>query len=284
MGVDGWWPDEGDPLDIPSRLVRNRMYWEGPQIDRPNERPYALHRNGYRGHAALRIVPVVGDVYSTWETLKMHIPIGGEHRADGNSLLGHRHRRIRADEGIHRGTLSAVVSVWRVLSAVSLPRPDVEAAAAVGMEHWRSWASGRCDNYNGAAVPDPSELHNAQVEPICRKYLELRYRMLPYLYSVVRECTMTGHADHARVVAALSRRREGGGVRRSVFVGKGCAGRAGGGERRNNRGASIFRAEAGTISGLVSDIEGGREISARGRSGDDCPFTFARDRFCRWVR
>jgi hypothetical protein len=25
MGVDGWWPDEGDPLDIASRLVRNRM-------------------------------------------------------------------------------------------------------------------------------------------------------------------------------------------------------------------------------------------------------------------
>src|SRR2546430_5022208 len=38
LGVDGWWPDEGDPLDIASRLVRNRMYWEGPQIDRPNER------------------------------------------------------------------------------------------------------------------------------------------------------------------------------------------------------------------------------------------------------
>jgi alpha-glucosidase (family GH31 glycosyl hydrolase) len=27
---------------------------------------------------------------------------------------------------------------------------------------------------------------------ICRKYLELRYRLLPYLYSAVRECTITG--------------------------------------------------------------------------------------------
>ena len=41
-------------------------------------------------------------------------------------------------------------------------------------------------------MPDASELHNAQVEPICRKYLELRYRMMPYLYSAVRECTETG--------------------------------------------------------------------------------------------
>ncbi len=42
--------------------------------------------------------------------------------------------------------------------------------------------------YGDAANPDPAELHNAAVEPICRKYLELRYRLMPYLYSVVREC------------------------------------------------------------------------------------------------
>jgi len=30
------------------------------------------------------------------------------------------------------------------------------------------------------------------VEPICRKYLELRYRLLPYLYSAVRESTING--------------------------------------------------------------------------------------------
>ncbi len=75
MGVDGWWPDEGDPLDIASRLVRNRMYWEGPQMDRPNERPYALHRNGYAGMQRYGSFLWSGDVYSTWETLKTHIPI-----------------------------------------------------------------------------------------------------------------------------------------------------------------------------------------------------------------
>jgi len=37
-----------------------------------------------------------------------------------------------------------------------------------------------------------TEYHNAAVEPICRKYLELRYRLMPYLYSAVRECTRTG--------------------------------------------------------------------------------------------
>jgi alpha-glucosidase/alpha-D-xyloside xylohydrolase len=47
-------------------------------------------------------------------------------------------------------------------------------------------------NYDGAGVPDSSQLHNPDVERICRKYLELRYRLLPYLYSAVRECSLTG--------------------------------------------------------------------------------------------
>jgi alpha-glucosidase/alpha-D-xyloside xylohydrolase len=46
--------------------------------------------------------------------------------------------------------------------------------------------------YSGAGRPPESELHNAKVEPICRKYLELRYRLMPYLYSLVRETSRTG--------------------------------------------------------------------------------------------
>ena len=36
------------------------------------------------------------------------------------------------------------------------------------------------------------ELHNAAIEPICKKYLELRYQMMPYLYSAVKETCETG--------------------------------------------------------------------------------------------
>lgn len=42
--------------------------------------------------------------------------------------------------------------------------------------------------------PDHKELHNAAIEPICRKYLELRYQLMPYLYAVVKETCETGVA------------------------------------------------------------------------------------------
>jgi hypothetical protein len=73
---------------IKARLVRNRMYWEGAQMDRPNERPYALHRNGYAGMQ--RYAPFLwsGDVYSTWEALKTQIPIGINTGLTGNPYWG----------------------------------------------------------------------------------------------------------------------------------------------------------------------------------------------------
>jgi alpha-glucosidase/alpha-D-xyloside xylohydrolase len=39
---------------------------------------------------------------------------------------------------------------------------------------------------------DPAELNNKQVEPIIKQYLELRYRLMPYLYTAVRDCCETG--------------------------------------------------------------------------------------------
>jgi alpha-glucosidase/alpha-D-xyloside xylohydrolase len=75
LGVDGWSPDEGDLLDPASRLTRNRMYWDVAQIDLPTERPFALHRNGYAGMQHYASFLWSGDVYSTWETLRTHLPV-----------------------------------------------------------------------------------------------------------------------------------------------------------------------------------------------------------------
>ena len=191
MGVDGWWPDEGDPLDIASRLVRNRMYWEGPQLDRPNERPYALHRNGYAGMQSYASFLWSGDVYSTWETLKTHIPIAINTSLSGIPYWGTDiggfvpTKEFTADLYLRWFQFGAFCTLFRCHGRnwkLRLPWG------------WNTGNPGPIEirNDDGAAIPDASQLHNPQVEPICRKYLELRYRLLPYLYSAVHECATTG--------------------------------------------------------------------------------------------
>ena len=191
MGVDGWWPDEGDPLDIPSRLVRNRMHWEGPQIDRPNERPYALHRNGYAGMQRYASFLWSGDVYSLWETLKNQVPIGINTSLTGVPYWG--------------TDIGGFVPTKEFTAELYLRWFQFGAFCTLFRSHGRTWklrlpwgwntgdpGPVEIRNYDGSGTPDASQLHNPQVEVICRKYLELRYRMLPYLYSAVRECAISG--------------------------------------------------------------------------------------------
>ncbi len=191
LGVDGWWPDEGDPLDIPSRLVRNRMYWEGPQIDRPNERPYALHRNGYAGMQRYASFLWSGDVFSTWETLKTQVPI-----ALNTGLTGIPYWGTDIGGFVPTPEFTAELYLRWFQFGAFCPLFRCHGRAWKLRLPW-GWNSGdpgptEINNYKGAAVPDASQLHDARVEMICRKYLELRYCMLPYIYSTVRECATTG--------------------------------------------------------------------------------------------
>jgi alpha-glucosidase/alpha-D-xyloside xylohydrolase len=192
LGIDGWWPDQGDGLDQPSRLARIRMYWEGPQLWRPDERPFALHRNGAPGMQRYGAFLWSGDVYSTWETLKTHVPV-----AVNTSLSG--------------------IPFWGTDIGGFVPTPEYTgelhvrwfqfgAFCPLFRAHGRTWHLRLPWGWNtgevgpsetrgytgGAGEPDASELHNAAVEPIVKQYLELRYRLLPYTYSVARECCQTG--------------------------------------------------------------------------------------------
>ena len=192
LGIDGWWPDQGDGLDVASRLNRHRMYWEGSQQWRPNERPFALHRNGTAGMQRYGAFLWSGDVYSTWETLKTHVPV-----AVNTGLSG--------------------IPYWGTDIGGFVPTPEYTGELHIRWfqfgtfcpsfrSHGRTWhlrlpwgwntgqlGPSEVTGYRGgAANPDPSELRNPHVEPILKKYLELRYRLLPYSYTAARETTQTG--------------------------------------------------------------------------------------------
>lgn len=211
VGIDGWWPDQGDGLDGPSRLARNRMYFEGSLQLRPNERPFALHRNGQAGMQRFAAFLWSGDVYSTWETLMNHVPIAVNTGLSGMTYWG--------------TDIGGFVPTKEYTGELHVRWFQFGAFCPLFRAHGRTWQlrlpwgwnTGKLGvsevaNYTGgAADPDPSELHNAEVEPICKKYLELRYQMMPYIYSVVREGSQTGlpimralwlhHSDDATAVA-----------------------------------------------------------------------------------
>jgi alpha-glucosidase/alpha-D-xyloside xylohydrolase len=79
LGVDGWWPDDGDELRRESRINRHKLYYQGPLLDRPNVRPWNLQRTGYIGVQRYGGWIWTGDIDSRWETLKTQVPIGQNH-------------------------------------------------------------------------------------------------------------------------------------------------------------------------------------------------------------
>ncbi len=188
LGIDGFWPDEGDPLAIDARLARNRMYWEGPQIERPNQRPYALHRNGYAGVQRYGWL-WSGDVESRWATLKAQVPVGVNTGLTGMPFWG-------TDTGgfIPTPEFTGELYVrWFQFSAFCpLFRSHGRAWKLRLPWGWNTGDYGPTEVDSSAQLPGPSELHNSQVEPICRQYLNLRYRLLPYTYSAVHESHETG--------------------------------------------------------------------------------------------
>jgi alpha-glucosidase/alpha-D-xyloside xylohydrolase len=187
LGVDGWWPDQGDGFDAASRLARNRMYFEGSQMYRPNERVYALHRNAYAGMQRYAAFLWSGDVQSTWETLKTHVAVGINAGLSGIPYWG-------TDIGGFVPTQEYTGDLFARWFQFAAFNPLFRAHGRDWRLHlpW-GWTVGEI-GYPETPSYHPSEavLHNPAIEPICKKYLELRYQMMPYLYSIVKETCETG--------------------------------------------------------------------------------------------
>lgn len=190
MGVDGWWPDEGDLLPTASRLVRNRMYWEGGRLTDPAKRPFALHRNCYAGIQRWGWL-WSGDTFSTWKTLEAQISMGISAGLSGVPFWG-------TDIGGFVPTKEFTAELFVRWFQFGAFCPSFRC-------HGRTWQLRRPWGWNtgsygpsemgpnaGSILPRPEDLHNTAVEPICRKFLNLRMQLLPYLYSAAWETHTTG--------------------------------------------------------------------------------------------
>ncbi len=187
-GVDAWWPDEGDPFALPSRLERQKMYYQGPLLTRPDLRPWSLNRNGHLGSAQWGAWIWSGDTQSQWGTLRDQVMVGLNESLSLSPYWG-------SDTGgfyVTRELTGELYARWFEFSAFC---PLFRSHGRTWQLHlpW-GWATGSTGPVEdpGPSPVNPTELHNAEVEPICREYLNLRYQLLPYNYTLAREAFDTG--------------------------------------------------------------------------------------------
>ncbi|MEX1184383.1 MAG: TIM-barrel domain-containing protein [Gemmatimonadota bacterium] len=187
-GMDGFWPDEGDRVPAESKLARIRMYFEGPQLLEPGQRSYALFRSGFPGMQRYGGWLWSGDTWSNWDLLRKHVSMGLNTSLSGVTFWG-------SDTGGFWTTreLSGELYVrWFQFSAFN----------PMFRSHGRTWmlrlpygwnrgetGPGEIDpeRHELMKLPPDSVLSDPRVEPIARQYLNLRYRLMPYLYSLVWE-------------------------------------------------------------------------------------------------
>lgn len=196
-GVDAFWPDEGDWFNLFERLTRFKLYYQGHLSTTPNVRPWSLQRNGFPGIAQWGGWVWSGDTETSWKTLEAQIAVGLNYSLSigpywGSDIGGFYPNREYTGELYARwfqfaafcGSFRAHGRVWHL----RLP-----------------WGWGLSDpgpleygNTNTAPPPGdrrnilPTELNNHSIEPIAKKYAELRYQLMPYTYTLAREARDLG--------------------------------------------------------------------------------------------
>ena len=186
QGVDAWWPDEGDWFDLFERMKRHQLYHEGPISTRPGRRPWSLHRNGHLGVARYGGWIWSGDTDSSWKTLEAQVAVGINHSLSVGPYWG-------TDLGgfFPNPELTGELYVrWFQFAAFC---PSFRAHGKT----WRmrlpwAWGADKTGPLEDQAPPAPEELNNPAIEPIARRYAELRYRLLSYNYTLAWEARETG--------------------------------------------------------------------------------------------
>jgi alpha-glucosidase (family GH31 glycosyl hydrolase) len=186
LGVDAWWPDDGDELPIEARLARHLCYYEGPLQARPNVRPWSLNRNAYAGASRYGGWIWSGDTQSRWATLASHVPVGLNSSLSLTPFWG--------------SDIGGFVPTHELTGELYARWFEFAAFNPLFRSHGRTWHlrlpwgwnTGEMGPIESRDVVSHSELHNDKIEPICSKYLELRYRLLPYNYTLMRQSVDLG--------------------------------------------------------------------------------------------
>lgn len=145
-------------------MMMARAAAEGLERLRVNQRSFVLTRSGYAGIQRWSSV-WTGDNHSRWEYLEMSLPMLCNLGLSGVAFVG-------ADIGGFAG--NATAELFARWMQVGMLYPLMRAHSIINSMQHEPWVFGE------------------QVEQICREYIELRYQLLPYLYTLFWEAATTG--------------------------------------------------------------------------------------------
>ncbi|MBZ9937250.1 glycoside hydrolase family 31 protein [Mesorhizobium sp. BR1-1-16] len=187
-GVDAWWQDATEPEndDLDGRMTAagrgerirliyplqvTRAVWESRRAIVPDERAMILTRCAFLGQQRYGAVTWSGDVGHDWETLKRQIPAGLNMAAAGYPYWTvDAGGFFRPGDGQYTDPAYQERFLRWFQYATFLPMLRVHGYQT-NTEFWR---------------------YGEDVETVSRQYLELRYRLLPYIYAMAAETSRTG--------------------------------------------------------------------------------------------
>ena len=182
QGVAGWWGDLGEPEVHPDDTqhgigsageVHNvyghqwaKMVAEFEAEKRPDSRPFIMMRGGFLGSQRYGMVPWTGDVSRTWGGLKPQVELALQMGIWG---LGY----IHSDLGGFAGGEKFDAELYTRWMQYGVFQP-------VYRPHGQ-------DNI----APEPV-FHDEKTQAIVKRFIELRYKMLPYNYTLSYEHSRNG--------------------------------------------------------------------------------------------
>ena len=188
-GIDAWWLDATEPENddlrnrkirngtLPGELLRNvyplyvnRTVYEGLRRDDPGRRAFILTRSAFTGMQRYGTATWSGDVGHDWETLRRQITAG-------------------------LGQMSTGLPWW-TYDAGGFFRPGDQYTSTAYHELFIRWFQAaaffpllRVHGYMSNTEP---WRYGEEVERVVSQTLDLRYRLLPYIYSEASRVSMKG--------------------------------------------------------------------------------------------
>ncbi len=188
LGIDGWWLDATEPEndDVAGRqtflgpgdkvrdtypLFVTKTVYEGQRQDAPDKRVFILTRSAFSGEQRYAAATWSGDIGSDWETLRRQIPAGLNYMAAG-------------------------LPYWTT-DCGGFFRPGKGQYTDAGYQEcfirWFEYAT-FCplQRVHGYRTDTEFWRFGTNVEQQAHRYLDLRYRLLPYIYSQAARVTFDG--------------------------------------------------------------------------------------------